>query len=519
MAVPNIFGSATSAIPLSQLDQNFATAITLGNTAVYLGNTTTSLGNVTLTNVTISSGNVSVSTATVGAGSNTAPSITTTGDTNTGIFFPAADTIAFSEGGVEAMRLDSAGNMGLGVTPNAWNSGWKGLQVVSSSLTNNGFNDVYLGTNFVFDSTSTSKYIVNDFAALYGQVSGTHIWSIAASGTAGNTITFTQAMTLDASGRLGITETSPAYKVDVKVSTAGSIVDLLRLNNAGGSNGGGAGLVFEDAGARAKVAGVVFGANENAGLGLGFYTGTDAGGSVTERARIDLSGRLLVGVNTAPDTAARGVFNSSSGATIVVSSSVLGNGNSAYFSARNIDTVRRDCDIGVYKHAGITNSCGYVGYVEEEGTAQYTWVGNDGNLRISTDPGAIGTNGGTVVGTQSSDERIKNIVGEVQYGLNEILALEPIAFAMKDSPDNKKLGFSAQQVQPIIPEAVYDTGDCIDGYDVDPENKMERTPKSDRTKLSMEYTQIVPVLVKAIQEQQAIITQLQADVAALKGTP
>ncbi len=58
MAVPNIFGSATSAIPLSQLDQNFATAITLGNTAVYLGNTTTSLGNVTLTNVTISSGNV-----------------------------------------------------------------------------------------------------------------------------------------------------------------------------------------------------------------------------------------------------------------------------------------------------------------------------------------------------------------------------------------------------------------------------------------------------------------------------
>jgi hypothetical protein len=58
MAVPNIFGTATAAIPLSQLDTNFATAITLGNTAVYLGNTTTSLGNVTLTNVTVSSGNV-----------------------------------------------------------------------------------------------------------------------------------------------------------------------------------------------------------------------------------------------------------------------------------------------------------------------------------------------------------------------------------------------------------------------------------------------------------------------------
>jgi hypothetical protein len=122
MAVPNIFGTATAAIPLSQLDTNFATAITLGNTAVYLGNTTTSLGNVTLTNVTISSGNVSISTATVGAGSNTAPSITTTGDTNTGIFFPAADTIAFTEGGVESMRIDSAGNVGIGVTPSAGQS-------------------------------------------------------------------------------------------------------------------------------------------------------------------------------------------------------------------------------------------------------------------------------------------------------------------------------------------------------------------------------------------------------------
>jgi len=65
MAVPNIFGTATAAIPLSQLDANFATAITLGNTAVYLGNTTTSLGNLTLTNVTISSGNVTLTGANV----------------------------------------------------------------------------------------------------------------------------------------------------------------------------------------------------------------------------------------------------------------------------------------------------------------------------------------------------------------------------------------------------------------------------------------------------------------------
>jgi hypothetical protein len=50
------------------------------------------------------------------AGSASAPVITRTGDTNTGIFFPAADTIAFAEGGVEAMRLDASGNLGIGAT-------------------------------------------------------------------------------------------------------------------------------------------------------------------------------------------------------------------------------------------------------------------------------------------------------------------------------------------------------------------------------------------------------------------
>jgi hypothetical protein len=62
MAVPYTFGSATTSIPLSQLDSNFATTITLGNTAIQLGNTVTTLNNMTLGNVTISSGTSNLQT-------------------------------------------------------------------------------------------------------------------------------------------------------------------------------------------------------------------------------------------------------------------------------------------------------------------------------------------------------------------------------------------------------------------------------------------------------------------------
>jgi len=65
MPVPYTFGTATSSIPLSQLDSNFATAITIGNTAVQLGNTVTTLNNLTLANVTISSGNVTITNVAV----------------------------------------------------------------------------------------------------------------------------------------------------------------------------------------------------------------------------------------------------------------------------------------------------------------------------------------------------------------------------------------------------------------------------------------------------------------------
>jgi len=77
MAVPYTFAGATSSIPLSQLDTNFASTITLGNTAIQLGNTVTTLNNMTLANVTISSGNVTITNVTVTTANVTVGNITT----------------------------------------------------------------------------------------------------------------------------------------------------------------------------------------------------------------------------------------------------------------------------------------------------------------------------------------------------------------------------------------------------------------------------------------------------------
>ena len=133
-------------------------------------------------------------------------------DANTGIFFPAADTIAFAEGGAEVARFDSSGNFGLGGTPTAWAAGQNAMQFKNGGLSlwalSNGQNG-YIYSNAYWDG-SNNRYLNNGFANTYAinNSSGIHAWYNAPSGTAGNAITFTQAMTLDASGNLGVGATS-----------------------------------------------------------------------------------------------------------------------------------------------------------------------------------------------------------------------------------------------------------------------------------------------------------------------
>jgi hypothetical protein len=145
-------------------------------------------------------------------GSASAPAITNDGDTNTGIFFPAADTIAFAEGGAEAMRIDSSGNVGIGVTPSAWSGSVKAMQIGAGGSLMGAGADLYLGNNYYFNG-SNNIYISNGTATQYAMSGGQHKFYTASSGTAGNAISFTQAMTLDSSGNLLVGTTTASGKL------------------------------------------------------------------------------------------------------------------------------------------------------------------------------------------------------------------------------------------------------------------------------------------------------------------
>jgi len=198
--------------------------------------TTDTLTNKTLTSPTLTG------VATFAAGTAAAPAITTTGDTNTGIWFPAADTIAFTEGGVESMRIDASGNLGLGVTPSAWSSASRpALQLPNGAAFFSRSAATALSQNVFYNSIDDSAYIANGFATLYYQTSGQHQWYTAPSNSSGagaTPISFTQAMTLDASGNLGIGTSLPNSRLQVSNSTVSTNAIAQFTNGTTGTSAG-----------------------------------------------------------------------------------------------------------------------------------------------------------------------------------------------------------------------------------------------------------------------------------------
>jgi len=463
-------------------------------------------------------------------------------------------------------------NLGVGVTPNAW-SLIKGLQVTGGGFFGSYLNNSYMGANWYFDGTN--KYIASDFATEYEQNDGKHIWYTAPSGTAGNAITFTQAMTLDASGNLIINDTSRIGSARLsmavnastenlfafKTTTNGEISALRGLNSAG-----------------SEVVAINYDTTNSALL---IRTGS------TERARIDSSGNLLVGTTSANQNIRIG---QKLGVVSTGSGTHGGVGISSYSGTSN--TVAPVIDIS--RSRGTTDQSftavasgdllGYIVFRGSDGTGftdaayiqgavdgtvaanqvparlmfstansagtvtERARIDSSGNLLVGTTDanpnsgtgvkinagtgartsvvGAADTNanfaltvyatgpaayrfqvgyGGTIYATSTSitaisDASLKTNVRDLETGLTEVMALQPRRFDWINGDASNVAGFIAQEVKQVLP-------DLVEDYQYSDEE----------TKLGLKMGDILPTLVKAIQEQQALITQLQADVAALKG--
>jgi hypothetical protein len=105
-----------------------------------------------------------------------------------------------------AVTVDTSQNVGVGVTPSAWGSGWKALQVTTGlALYNNAGDRAAMANNAYFNGTNWT-YATTGYATRYEQQSGAHAWYTAGSGS--GTISWSQPMTLDASGNLVVGKTN-----------------------------------------------------------------------------------------------------------------------------------------------------------------------------------------------------------------------------------------------------------------------------------------------------------------------
>jgi hypothetical protein len=311
---------------------------------------------------------------------------------------------------------------------------------------------------------------------------------------AGNLTVDTNTLYVDSTNnRVGIGTTSPSQTLSVHKSSAGGTTILFTdATNATGRLG-------------TPSSGVVaFGGSTDHNIAFGGWA-ADSNSFTAERARIDSSGRLLIGTSTSVQSDALiQTYVSSGSNTIISESDSLSNNEVSRFLARGTTgAATRFGQFAVAKHSAITNPVAYLDLNSEDAAQNFIWVDNSGILRISSTFGHTGTTGGTVVGTQTSDERVKNILGPVTYSLATLKQIEPVRYSLKSEPDTEKLGFIAQQVQPLVPQAVFDTGEHIEGE-----------PEDAPTKLGMEYVALIPVLVNAIKELSAEVDALKTQLKA-----
>ena len=371
-----------------------------------------------------------------------------------------------STAGANRLDIDSSGNLGLGVTPSAWNSNRKAIQSGNAAFFSAPSAASYsaVGANVFNNAGGTDTYISSSSASLYLQNAGAHNWFTAPSGTAGNAISFTQAMTLDASGNLGVGTTSPSFRLHAVSSAA-------VVSRIGSSGGSGAFINFIDSGASPSVAPSV-GAIGNSLVFMG-------DGSASERARIDSSGNLLVGTTSGSFHR----FHKSSSSDFAVQSANT-SASVPYGHVITFTAAAPNDATSMFLRCDDTGQTGRIQLRSNGGIANYS--ANNVNL---------------------SDRREKTNFSPATSYLDKICAIPVQTYNYIDQNLEEDagltLGVVAQDVQAVAPELVTESN-----WGTEEEPKM---------RLSIYQTDLQYALMKCIQEQQAIIQQLQADVATLKG--
>ena len=374
----------------------------------------------------------------------------------------------------EKMQLTTAGNLGLGVTPSAFTSTIKAFQIGSTSVFragDSGFTQATIVASNARQESAVNYYIANGFATDYTQQAGAHIWYNAPSGTAGNAISFTQAMTLDASGNLLVGNTTQLLFTNKE----------LNVNAASGS------------------AGFALATGGTARL---YMTGSSSDGNITTKGAIP----LLFGTNETERAriTAGGYFKASNDGTYF---STTGTVHEFRNSAGDNHT------LVVHNTASTLSGSGargiYINYTASPNATDRGFVacfdGNGANERAT-----IRSNGG-LANYQSnnvdiSDARTKKDIAPAASMWGKIGALEIVTYKYNDQThDDVNLGVIAQQVESVEPVWV-----DADGFGDTPE---------DGVPLKTVYTKdITFAAIKALQEAMARIEQLEADMAALKAS-